>query len=95
MTEEQIEEKLQPWLDFIVKHNLEVKINELNNFSTDDLTEYELLYKAYIDSGHVDYFHKWFGVFAIGIGIGAEGGTQLVIRYTGDKCDLNEMKVYE
>lgn len=95
MTEKEIEKKLQPWVDFIDKHGLDIKKNETNVYETDDLAEYEILYKSYIDSGHIDFFHKDFGIFAQGIGIGAKGGTQLVVNYSGELCDLKNMKVYE
>lgn len=93
LTSEEREARLQPWLDFIFKHNLDVNVGEVNNYETNDLSEYEVLYNSYIASGHCDFFHRNFKTRSQGIGIGSKLGTQIIVTYTGDKCDLNNLKI--
>lgn len=94
MTQEQIEQKeqrLKPWLDYINDNNIDVKVNEKNEFFISDIEEYKKLYNAWLSYGHSDIFKKAFGVSAQGIGIGCAPGTQLYATYTGDMCDLKNI----
>lgn len=94
MTQEEInqkEERLKPWVDYINNNNIDIKVNEKNEFFISDLKEYKKLYYAWLSDGNPDIFKKAFGVSAQGIGIGCAPGTQLYATYTGDRCDLKNI----
>lgn len=94
ISQEQIEEKealLKPWLNYINDNNIDVNINEKNEFSISDLEEYKKLYYSWVSVGNKDIFKQAFGVAAQGVGIGCKPGTTFYATYTGDKCDLKNI----